>query len=278
MALKPLRQRSPQGLREIKPYLDQINDEVEKPEYIIDDPVQFVHAFNEKKDQEIAGFLAATMAWGRRDIVISKVEDLLKRMDFNPYQFVMSYEQGEFSRLKSFKHRTFKPIDIHGILLALKQIYTNHEDFESFWRLCYDQSRKKSRPLMALFHQNFFAGCDDLANRTRKHISNPEKGSTCKRLYMYLRWMIRKESPVDAGIWNFIDTSELLIPFDVHVARQARKYGLVARKSNDFKTVKQLTQTLKILNPSDPVRYDYALFGMGALGYTLPTKFILNKV
>lgn len=278
MASNPLRQRSPKGLREIKPYLDEIINRVEQPDYIVDDPVQFIHAFSEKKDQEIAGFLAATMAWGRRDIVIAKVEDLLNRMENDLFRFVMTYDQKEYPRLKTFKHRTFKPIDMHGILLGLKKVYSQHDDFESFWKLCYIQAKKENRPMMALFHQKFFEGCDDLANRTRKHISNPEKGSTCKRLYMFLRWMIRKNSPVDIGIWNFIEPSELLIPFDVHVARQAKKYGLVFRKSNDWKTVNQLTQTLKILNPDDPVIYDFALFGLGALGYSLPNKFILNKV
>jgi uncharacterized protein (TIGR02757 family) len=278
MLSKPLRQRTPQGLWDMKPYLDEINDQVETADYISEDPVQFLHAFHQKKDREIAGFLAATMAWGRRDIVIAKVEDLLTRMQHDPYRFVMSYNQAEFGRLDNFKHRTFKPIDIHGILLGLKNIYVRFEDFESFWLKCNQQAKEERRPLMALFHHNFFDGCDDLAPRTRKHISNPEKGSTCKRLYMFLRWMIRKESPVDVGMWDFISPSELLIPFDVHVARQAKKYGLVSRKSNDWKTVKQLTETLKILNPKDPARYDYSLFGMGALNYSLPSKFILNRV
>lgn len=278
MLSTPLRQCSLAGLQKMKPYLDEICNQVEQPDYIDDDPVQFVHAFSNKRDQEIAGFLAATMAWGRRDIVIAKVQDLLKRMEYSPFRFVMNYDQKEFRRLQTFKHRTFKPIDIHGILLSLKGIYSNHEDFESFWRDCYHQSKRENRPMMALFHQKFFAGCDDLANRTRKHISNPEKGSTCKRLYMFLRWMVRKNSAVDIGIWNFIDPSELLIPYDVHVARQAKKYGLVSRKSNDWKAVNQLTQTLKILNPNDPARYDYVLFGLGALNYSLPRKFILNKV
>lgn len=278
MISKPLRHRSAKGLLKIKPYLDEINDRVETTNYISDDPVQFIHAFDQKKDQEITGFLAATMAWGRRDIVISKVEDLLKRMDYNPFQFVMNYSQVEYGRFQTFKHRTFKPIDMHGIFLGLQEIYSRHNDFESFWSLCYHQSKKENRPMMALFHENFFKGCNDLANRTRKHISNPEKGSTCKRLYMFLRWMIRKDSPVDIGTWNFINPSELLIPFDVHVARQAKKYGLVSRKSNDWKTVNQLTETLKLLNPEDPARYDYALFGIGALDYSLPSKFILNRV
>lgn len=278
MLSKPLRQRTPQGLLDLKPYLDEINDRVETSEYIADDPVQFIHAFEKKRDQEIAGFLAATMAWGRRDIVIAKVEDLLRRMDYDPFRFVMKYSQNEFGRLRTFKHRTFKPIDMHGIFLGLKNIYANFYDFESFWKSCYLQAKTEQRPLMALFHHNFFDGCDDLANRTRKHVSNPEKGSTCKRLYMFLRWMIRKDSPVDVGTWNFIDPSQLLIPYDVHVARQAKKYGLVSRKSNDWKTVNQLTNTLKLLNPDDPARYDYALFGIGALDYSLPKKFILNRV
>ncbi len=278
MNSQPLRKRSPQGLRDLKPYLDEINNRVETSEYIADDPVQFIHAFDEKRDQEIAGFLAATMAWGRRDIVIAKVEDLLRRMEYDPFRFVMKYNQNEFRRLRTFKHRTFKPIDMHGIFLGLKNIYTSFNDFESFWRSCYQQAKIEQRPLMALFHHNFFDGCDDLATRTRKHVSNPEKGSTCKRLYMFLRWMIRKDSPVDVGRWDFMEPSELLIPYDVHVARQAKKYGLVSRKSNDWKTVNQLTKTLKLLNPDDPARYDYALFGIGALNYSLPKRFILNKV
>lgn len=278
MNSKLLRQRTPQGLLELKPYLDEINDWVETTDYITDDPVQFIHAFDKKRDQEIAGFLAATMAWGRRDIVIAKVEDLLRRMEYDPFRFVMKYSQNEFGRLRTFKHRTFKPIDMHGIFLGLKNIYARFDDFESFWKSCYQQAKIERRPLMALFHHNFFDGCDDLAKRTRKHVSNPEKGSTCKRLYMFLRWMIRKDSPVDVGTWNFIDSSELLIPYDVHVARQAKKYGLVSRKSNDWKTVNQLTETLKLLNPNDPARYDYALFGIGALDYSLPKKFILNRV
>ena len=278
MRHKKLRLRSPSGLMALKPYLDEINDHVERPGYIIDDPVQFIHAFDEKRNQEIAGFLASTMAWGRRDIVISKVENLLQRMDYNPFQFVMNYSQSHFDKLVTFKHRTFKPVDIHGIIIGLQKIYSTYSDFESFWSKCQSQSELKGRPLMAIFHETFFGLTTELPNRTRKHISNPEKGSTCKRLYMYLRWMIRKNSDVDPGIWNFIPPSDLLIPFDVHVSRQARKYGLVSRKSNDFKTVIQLTDTLRILDADDPARYDYALFGIGALGYSLPSKFILNRL
>src|SRR6056297_1093086 len=273
-----LRKRSLHTLMDLKPYLDEINAEVERSEYIPHDPVQFLHAFENKKDIEIAGFFAATMAWGRRDIVISKGGELLSRFNYQPYEFVMDYKQSDFIILKGFKHRTFKPIDIHGLISGLQTIYTQFDDFESFWSHCYDLALKQNRHFLAIFRELFFELSFDSAVRTRKHISDPEKGSTCKRLYMYLRWMIRKNSPVDPGLWNFMPPAELQVPFDVHVARQSRRYGLITRKSNDLKTVNELTNTLKLMNPDDPAVYDFALFGLGALDYTLPKRFILNKV
>lgn len=273
-----LRKRSKKALFELKPFLDEINNRVEETGFIQNDPVQFMHAFSKKKDLEIAGFFAATMAWGRRDIVIAKVDELLKRMDYSPYEFVENYNQTEYNRFWNFKHRTFKPVDVHGMLLSLQQIYREFSDFEEFWKMCYQKGACQNRPFLALFHEEFFARSSDLAERTRKHVSNPEKGSTCKRLYMYLRWAIRKNSPVDLGIWNFMDASKLMVPFDVHVARQARRYGLISRRTNDWQTVNELTSTLATLNPADPARYDYALFGIGALGYELPKKFLLNRI
>lgn len=272
-----LRKQTLKTLFELQPFLEAINDRVEQADYISDDPVQFMHAFTDKKDMEIAGFLAATLAWGRRDIVVAKVNELLQRMGYDPFQFVMNYRQQDFQRFERFKHRTFKPVDIHGLVLALQQIFKEFGDFEAFWAMCYRLGKDQQRPFLAVFHDQFFTRSSDLALRTRKHISNPEKGSTCKRLYMFLRWAVRKNSPVDLGIWNFMPPSELLIPFDVHVARQARKYGLISRRTHDWRTVIQLTQTLARLNPDDPARYDYALFGIGALGYKLPKRFLLNR-
>jgi len=263
---------------ELKPYLDRINTEVEKPDYIPNDPVQFLHAFTNKKDIEIAGFFAATMAWGRREIVISKVDDLLSRFGYRPHEYIMNYQQADFINLKGFKHRTFKPIDIHGLISGLKTIYTQFDDFEAFWNHCYLLSKEENRHFLAVFRERFFELSFDAAVRTKKHISDPEKGSTCKRLYMYLRWMVRRNSPVDLGIWDFISPAELQVPFDVHVARQSRKYGLITRRSNDLKTVNELTEMLRLMNPEDPAVYDYALFGIGALDYSLPRRFILNKV
>lgn len=274
----PLRKRSKYALAQLKPLLDTINNEVEQPGYIEHDPVQFMHAFSDKKDREIAGFLAATMAWGRRDIVVAKVDDLLQRMDYAPFDFVSRYNSGHFQRLNGFKHRTFKPIDIHGILVALQQIYNRTEDLEAFFRQCYIDGRKQNRPFLGIFHHRFLSLTPELVPRTRKHISNPENGSPCKRLFMFLRWTIRRNSPVDPGIWTFMPPSKLMIPLDVHVARQGRKFGLLTRRTNDWKSVRQLTQTLRLMNPDDPTRYDYALFGIGALEYSLPVRYHLNRV
>lgn len=277
MSRQPLRTHSPRTLKQLQKYLDEINASVEKTGYILHDPVQFVHAFPEKKDIEIAGFFAATMAWGRREIVIAKVDDLLKRMDYKPLDFILGYNQQKFQVLEGFKHRTLKPIDVDAFIMILQKIFENYRDFEHFWAECYKIAEAAGRPLISLFNECFFQLYSETPARTYKHISNPEKGSTCKRLYMFLRWMIRKNSPVDIGIWDFLPASELLIPFDVHVARQARKYGLLSRKSNDWLAVQELTSRCKQMNPADPAVYDYALFGIGALGHQLPERFILNK-
>lgn len=260
---------------EIKPVLDRIIYQVETQEYINSDPVQFMHAFDLKKDREIAGFLASLMAWGRREIVIRKTDELLRRMDYSPYQYISAYSPGRSVDFRGFKHRTFKQADIHGIISALQQIYLTHKDFEEFWKGCYLEAKKTNRNFLSVFHNRFLSVTEELVSRTRKHVSDPEKNSPCKRLYMFLRWAIRKNSPVDTGIWEFIPPAELMIPLDVHVARQSRRLGLLTRKSNDWKAVNELTDTFRLLNPDDPSRYDYALFGIGAMGYSVPEKFIL---
>ena len=274
---KRLRKRSPKLLLELKPHLDELNQKVEVPGYINSDPVQFMHAFDSKKDMEIAGFLAALMAWGRRDVVCRKVEELMEIMDYQPYQFITGYTESDFSVFRLFKHRTFKPVDLHGITLALQSIYLNHSDFEEFWKKCSNCSLESGYPLMTVFHNRFFSHYPFFKQRTRKHISTPEKNGSCKRLYMYLRWCVRKESPVDPGIWNFINPSDLKIPLDVHVARQSRQLGLLTRRANDWKSVLELTSVLRILDPEDPVKYDYGLFGLGALDIKLPARFYLNR-
>jgi uncharacterized protein (TIGR02757 family) len=252
-------------LLQLKPKLDDLVKRIEQPGFIDKDPIQFMHAFEDKNDKELAGFFAAIMAWGRRDIVINKVDDLLKRMDYKPADFILNFSESDAEKLEGFKHRTFKPIDIYWLIKTLQSILKEYQIFEGFWKMCYEKSKEQNRELIAIFHEEFFAIHPETPQRTRKHISNSEKNSSCKRLYMYLRWCIRS-GPVDLDIMSFMPASELMIPLDVHVARQARMLGLLKRKQNDWKAVQELTQKLRLLDPQDPAKYDFALFGMGILG------------
>jgi uncharacterized protein (TIGR02757 family) len=274
---KRYRTISKKKLLELKPFLDELVNKIEQADYIHDDPVQFMHAFDDKNDQELAGFFAATMAWGRRDIVNAKVEDLLNRMNNRPVEFIKNYKESDASNFEGFKHRTFKPIDIHWITKTLQSILLKFGDFENFWAFCRDKAKQERRDLIPVFHEQFFTFHPEIPQRVRKHVSNPEKNSSAKRLYMYLRWVIRNDSPVDPGTMSFIAPSELKIPLDVHVGRQARKLGLLSRKQNDWKAVIELTRRMKVLEPEDPAKYDYALFGIGVLGSDIPEELIINK-
>lgn len=274
---KRYRTISKKKLLELKPFLDDLNNKIEQPDYINDDPVQFMHAFDEKNDRELAGFFAATMAWGRRDIVNAKVEDLLERMNNRPTEFILNYRESDAKSFEGFKHRTFKPIDIHWLTRSLQSILLKFGNFEKFWAYCHDLAKREERELISIFHEQFFTFHPEIPKRVRKHVSNPEKNSSAKRLYMYLRWVVRNNSPVDPGTMSFISPAELKIPLDVHVARQARKLGLLSRKQNDWKAVIELTKRMQILDPKDPARYDYALFGIGVLGTELPDELVINK-
>lgn len=254
---------SKKALWALKPVLDQEADLMETTEYIKDDPVQFMYMYTLKKDQEIAGFLAALMAWGRRDIVIAKTGDLLRRMEFSPSEFLDQFDKTKSKPFQGFVHRTFNESDIVAIVRVLKRIYDSYDDLEAFWAHCYDQAEQSPEELMIHFRHEFLRLEPDLPSRTLRHISNPEIGSATKRLWMFLRWCIRKNSVADPGIWSFMPPSQLRMPLDVHVARQSRELGLLKRKSNDRETVEQLTAVLRLLNPEDPVRYDYALLGIG---------------
>jgi uncharacterized protein (TIGR02757 family) len=271
-----LRRISDQNLKALQPFLDRIGEEVEVPAYIEHDPVLFMHAFSDPNDMALAGFFAATMAWGRRDIVIDKVDDLLRRMDYHPYAFIRDYSEADRSAWKGFKHRTFKPVDIHWLVKNISAHLRNYGSFEAFWADCYSKAKATHRPLMSVFHANFFKPYPQTPQRTYKHVSDADKNSSCKRLYLYLRWCIRKDSPVDPGIMNFMDPSELFIPLDVHVARYARRMGLLTRKSNNWKAVVDLTERLRQLRPEDPSWYDYALFGLGISDFKLPDQFKIN--
>ena len=273
-----LTKRSPKEIKTLKPFLDKWVTKIENPDYINDDPVLFMHAFNQKEDQLLAGFFAATMAWGRRDVVIRKVRDFLNRMDNRPADFIANFSDRDAHRFEGFKHRTFKPIDMKWLVKILQTILRDYNSFENFWAYCYQKANENNRPLMSVFHEQFFAQHPEAPQRTRKHVSNADKKSSCKRLYLFLRWAVRDKSPVDLGLMNFLPQSELMIPLDVHVARQARALGLLSRTYNDWWAVQELTEALRLLDPEDPAKYDYALFGLGVNQDEIPTKFIKNPV
>lgn len=268
--------RSEKQIKKLKPFLNEWTERIEQPDYIEEDPVLFMHAFNQKEDQLLAGFFAATMAWGRRDIVIRKVRDLLDRMDNRPTEFIGNFSEDDAHCFEEFKHRTFKPIDMIWLTKILQSILQQYNSFEAFWSACYQKANQTDRPLMAVFHEDFFALQPNTPKRTYKHVSNAEKKSSCKRLYLYLRWAIRKESPVDLGLMDFMPASDLMVPLDVHVARQARRLGLLSRKYNDWWAVQELTEALRLLDPQDPAKYDYALFGLGITEGGIPDKYIQN--
>lgn len=271
-----LKGASTKQIKALKPYLDKWVDQIERPEYIKDDPVSFMHAFEEKEDQSLAGFFAAIMAWGHRDIVLAKVEDLLQRMNHQPAAFIRNFSETDRSVFDGFKHRTFKPVDMYWITKTLKKIVHIHGTFEAFWTHCYQKAKQVQKELITVFHHRFFEQFEDIPRRTRKHVSNPEKGSAAKRLYMYLRWVIRNGSPVDPGIMHFMEPSELIVPLDVHAARQARALGLLTRTYNDWKAAQELTQNARLLDPLDPAKYDYALFGIGVQKQQIPPEYLLN--
>lgn len=273
---KALYKRSPSEIKKLKPFLDKWVNKIEEPNYIDSDPILFMHGFNKKEDQLLAGFFAATMAWGRRDIVIRKVRDFLDRMDNRPTDFIANFSDRDAHHFDGFKHRTFKPIDMKWLTKILQSILLNYESFENFWAACYAQATANERPLMSVFHEQFFAQHPESPQRTRKHVSNADKKSSCKRLYLYLRWSVRNNSPVDLGLMDFMPESELMIPLDVHVARQARALGLLSRTYNDWWAVQELTEAMRLLNPDDPAKYDYALFGIGVNQDKIPDKFIKN--
>lgn len=274
---KKLKKCSPKKIKALKPYLDEWVKRVEKSSYIDSDPVLFMHAFNEKQDQLLAGFFAAIMAWGRRDIVIRKVRDLLNRMDNRPADFIGNFSDRDSVRFEGFKHRTFKPVDIKWLTKILQSILHKFHSFEAFWKVCYQKAQETDRPLITVFHEDFFAQHPEAPRRTRKHISNADKKSSCKRLYLYLRWAIREDSPVDLGIMNFMPPSDLMIPLDVHVARQARILGLLSRRYNDWRAVEELTKALRLLDTNDPAKYDYALFGLGVNNNSIPKELVINQ-
>jgi uncharacterized protein (TIGR02757 family) len=244
--------------------IDFLNSKVEeynKPAFIKDDPISIPHHFSKKQDIEIAGLFAAVFSWGTRTTIINKSKELIQRMDKAPYSFIKDHSTNDLKNLKGFKHRTFNDDDLYYFVELLHQHYSKHNSLESAFFPTKDLNAEQG-----LIHfRNYFFSYEHL-KRTEKHISSPLQKSTCKRLNMFLRWMVRSDNKgVDFGLWKNVSPSQLICPIDVHVARVAKKIGLLKRKQIDWLAATELTEALRQLDKDDPVKYDFALFNLGVI-------------
>lgn len=253
----------------IEKFLNQKVKQYNKVSFISKDPVCIPHQFTQLQDIEIAAFFAAIFAWGNRTTIINKSKELLARMDNAPYQFCTQHQAADLKKLTGFVHRTFNDTDLLYTISFFKRHFEKQTSLESAFfeiqenKVLKNKKIKTVEKALTQFHHYFF-DTEFISHRTRKHIATPERGSTCKRLNMFLRWMIRKDNQgVDFGCWNSIKPSELICPIDVHVARVARNLGIVHRKQTDWLTAIELTDYLRTLDKKDPVKYDFALFSLG---------------
>jgi len=248
-------------LTEIKDLLNEKAEKYNHTDFIETDPIQIPHLFSDNNNIEISAFLASTIAWGQRATIIKNMQRLISLMDNAPYEFVMNSSEKDLDRLSYFKHRTFNGEDCKFFIKSLKNIYKKHNGLGGLIQNIYVEQKNIFNSLIQ-FREIFFEIEHPL--RTQKHFSNVLKGASAKRLNMYLRWMVRQDNKgVDFGLWNKIPMSELFLPLDVHTGNVARKLGLLKRKQNDWKAVEEITQVLRGFDPNDPVKYDFALFGLG---------------
>ncbi|MFP4022913.1 MAG: TIGR02757 family protein [Thiohalospira sp.] len=246
---------------DLKDFLDEKANKYNHPGFIKTDPIQIPHLFSESQDREIAGFFAATIAWGQRPTIIKNMYQLLNLMDNAPYSFIFNHKDSEFDRFNHFKHRTFNGQDCVFFIQSLKNIYLKYGGLGNLIQNLYLQHNNVF-DVLSHFRKIFF----EIPNpgRTQKHVANVLKGASAKRLNMYLRWFVRKDNRgVDFGIWDKIPMNSLYIPLDVHTGNVARKLGLLKRKQNDWKATDELTMNLRRFDPNDPIKYDFALFGLG---------------
>jgi len=249
--------------KDLKTYFDRLHKQYNQPDFISCDPISIPHRFSKLQDIEISGFWTAMLSWGNRKTIINKAIELMDLMDNAPHDFVLNHSERDRRRFESFKHRTFQYEDTLYFLHFLQKHYRQHNSMEHAFASFIDPHDPRIKDALTGFHQYFFD--DEMApQRTRKHIATPARGSCCKRLNMFLRWMVRvDDAGVDFGLWTSISPSWLMLPLDVHVDRVARQYGLIQRKAKDWKTVVELTEFCRRLDPNDPVKYDFVLFNLG---------------
>lgn len=234
--------------------------------FIQNDPICIPHMFTTKQDIEIMGFFAAIFAWGQRVTIINKSKELIERFHGRPYDFILNHQESDLKILLGFKHRTFNDTDLLYFVAFLNMHYRNTDSLETAFSMFLPPHAPDIEPALNGFRDYFFS-LPHVPDRSRKHIASPKQNSACKRINMFLRWMVRQDvKGVDFGIWKSIKASQLVCPLDVHVARVARKLGLLNRTQNDWQAALELTQNLKKFNPKDPVKYDFALFGLGVEG------------
>lgn len=236
-----------------------------QPEFITDDPISIPHLFSKTQDIEIMGFWAAVLAWGNRRTIINKCQELIELTDHSPHDFMLNHQSTDLKRFLNFKHRTFNATDTLYFIHFFKQHYSQHHSLETAFTMSFSEQAPTVEKALCAFHDYFFS-LAEYPERTRKHIATPARHSACKRLNMFLRWMVRQDDKgVDFGIWKKIKPSQLVCPCDVHVERVARSLGLLTRKQMDWKTALELTANLRKFDAEDPVKYDFALFGLGVL-------------
>ncbi len=244
-------------------FLEERVTQYNRPGFIKNDPIQIPHSYSKKQDVEITAFWTSMLAWGQRVTIINKSKELFGLMGDSPHDFMVNHTEEDRAKFLDFKHRTFQATDTLYFLAFFQQYYRKHESLETAFSQHLSADALHVGQGIAGFHDAFFA-LEHAPKRTRKHIATPIRKSTCKRMNMFLRWMVRKDDAgVDFGLWQQLKPSQLLMPLDVHVDRVARSLGLIERKQTDWQTVLELTECLRAYNADDPVRYDYALFGMG---------------
>lgn len=246
-------------ITEIKSFLDEKVLQYNEPTFIESDPISLPKLFSKKEDIEIAGFIAATISWGQRKAIIKAGHNILSWMNHEPYEFVMN---GDMDSLPDVSvYRTFNGVDLRYFILALRNVYRNHGGLEKVFTDGY-KVNKNLKESIAHFRETFTSFQEP--GRSAKHIANVMKGSSSKRICMYLRWMVRADNmKVDFGLWKNINSADLMLPLDVHTGNVGRKLGILTRRQSDWKAVEEITANLRKCDSSDPIKYDYALFGLG---------------